>query len=143
MTKTTHETPTREEWLAARLELLKAEKELTHRSDEPARRRQELLRVRIDKEYRCDTDDGSASLADLLKGCSQLLVHHFMYGPDYKAGYPTCSSFADGFNGIAVHLVNHGVMLWQCRRAPLEKLQAYKRRMGWTFPRGVFTQQRF
>jgi predicted dithiol-disulfide oxidoreductase (DUF899 family) len=131
---TTHKTGTRKEWLTARLELLEAEKELTRRSDELARRRQELPWVRIDKEYRFDTDEGNASLADLFRGRSQLLVYHFMFGPDYKAGCPSCSAIADGFNGIAVHLANHDVMLWAVSRAPLAKLQAYKRRMGWTFP---------
>jgi predicted dithiol-disulfide oxidoreductase (DUF899 family) len=129
-----HKTGTREEWLAARLTLLEAEKELTRRSDELARQRQELPWVRIDKSYRFDTDEGSASLADLFKGRSQLLVYHFMFGPDYKAGCPSCSGIADGFNGVAVHLANHDVMLWAVSRAPLEKLQAYKQRMGWTFP---------
>ena len=131
---TKHKTGTFEEWLAARLELLKAEKELTHRSDELALRRQELPWVRIDKEYRFETDEGSASLADLFRGRSQLLVYHFMFGPDYAAGCPSCSSIADGFNGFVVHLANHDVMLWAVSRAPLEKLQAYKRRMGWIFP---------
>ena len=131
---TDHKTATREQWLAARLELLEAEKELTRRSDELAQRRQELPWVRIDKEYRFETDEGSASLADLFKGRSQLLVYHFMFGPDYKAGCPSCSAIADGFNGFAVHLANHDVMLWAVSRAPLAKLQAYKRRMGWTFP---------
>ena len=125
---------TRQEWLTARLELLEAEKELTRRSDELARRRQELPWVRIDKEFRFETDEGSASLADLFRGRSQLLVYHFMFGPDYTAGCPSCSSIADGFNGIAVHLANHDVMLWAVSRAPLAKLQAYKQRMGWTFP---------
>jgi predicted dithiol-disulfide oxidoreductase (DUF899 family) len=131
---TTHTTVTREEWLAARLELLEAEKELTQRGDELARQRQELPWVRIDKEYRFDTDEGGAALADLFQGRSQLLVYHFMFGPDYTAGCPACSAIADGFNGFAVHLANHDVMLWAVSRAPLEKLQAYKRRMGWTFP---------
>src|ERR1700716_2751135 len=131
---TKHLTGTRKEWLAARLELLEAEKELTRRSDELARRRQELPWVRIDKEYRFDSDAGSASLSDLFRGRSQLLVYHFMFGPDYKAGCPSCSAIADGFNGIAIHLANHDVMLWAVSRAPLAKLQAYKRRMGWTFP---------
>jgi predicted dithiol-disulfide oxidoreductase (DUF899 family) len=131
---TKHMTGTREEWLAARLELLEAEKELTRRGDELARRRQELPWVRIDKEYRFDTDEGGASLADLFRGRSQLLVYHFMFGPDYKAGCPSCSAIADGFNGFAVHLANHDVMLYAVSRAPLAKLQAYKRRMGWTFP---------
>ena len=124
----------REEWLRARKELLEAEKELTRGSDELARRRQELPWVRIDKEYRFETDEGSASLADLFRGRSQLLVYHFMFGPDYKAGCPSCSAIADGFNGFAVHLANHDVMLSAVSRAPLAKLQAYKRRMGWTFP---------
>ena len=131
---TTHTTGTREEWLAARLELLKAEKELTRRSDELAQQRQALPWVRVDKAYRFETDEGSAALADLFQGRSQLLIYHFMFGPDYKAGCPSCSSIADGFNGIAVHLANHDVMLWAVSRAPLAKLQAYKRRMGWTFP---------
>jgi predicted dithiol-disulfide oxidoreductase (DUF899 family) len=124
----------RKEWLAARLELLDAEKDLTRRSDELARRRQELPRVRIDKSYRFETDEGSASLPDLFRGRSQLLVYHFMFGPDYSAGCPACSAIADGFNGFAVHLGNHDVALWAVSRAPLAKLQAYKRRMGWTFP---------
>jgi predicted dithiol-disulfide oxidoreductase (DUF899 family) len=131
---TKHLTGTRKEWLAARLDLLKAEKELTRRSDELARRRQELPWVRIDKEYRFETDEGSASLVDLFRGRSQLLVYHFMFGPDYKAGCPSCSAIADGFNGFAVHLANHDVMLSAVSRAPLAKLQAYKRRMGWAFP---------
>ena len=131
---TKHKTGTREEWLAARLELLAAEKELTRRSDELAGRRQELPWVRVDKEYRFDTDEGNASLADLFRGRSQLLIYHFMFGPDYKAGCPSCSAIADGFNGSVIHLANHDVMLWAVSRAPLEKLQAYKRRMGWTFP---------
>jgi predicted dithiol-disulfide oxidoreductase (DUF899 family) len=130
----TPKTGTREEWLTARLGLLQAEKDFTRRSDELARRRQELPWVRIDKEYRFDTDEGSALLPDLFKGRSQLLVYHFMFGPDYKAGCPSCSMIADGFNGLAVHLANHDVMLWAVSRAPLAKLQAYKRRMGWTFP---------
>ena len=129
-----HITGTREEWLAARHDLLEAEKELTRQSDELARRRQELPWVRIDKAYRFETDEGNASLADLFRGRSQLLVYHFMFGPDYKAGCPSCSTIADGFNGIAVHLANHDVTLSAVSRAPLAKLQAYKRRMGWTFP---------
>jgi predicted dithiol-disulfide oxidoreductase (DUF899 family) len=131
---TEHVTGTRKEWLSARLELLEAEKDLIHRSDELARRRQELPWVRIDKAYRFDTDEGSATLADLFRGRSQLLVYHFMFGPDYTAGCPSCSAIADGFNGIAVHLANHDVMLSVVSRAPLAKLQAYKQRMGWTFP---------
>jgi predicted dithiol-disulfide oxidoreductase (DUF899 family) len=131
---TMHVTGTREEWLAARLELLAAEKELTRRSDELARRRRQLPWVRIDKEYRFETDEGSASLAELFRGCSQLLVYHFMFGPDYNAGCPSCSAIADGFDGFVVHLANHDVTLAAVSRAPLAKLQAYKRRMGWTFP---------
>ena len=122
-----HTTGTREQWLAARLELLKAEKELTRQSDALARQRRELPWVRIDKPYRFETEQGAASLADLFRGRSQLLVYHFMFGPDYKAGCPSCSSIADGFNGIAVHLANHDVMLWAVSRTPLAKLHAYKR----------------
>src|SRR6266478_816128 len=131
---TDHKTGTREQWLAARLQLLKAEKELTRRSDELVRRRQELPWVRIDKKYKFDTDEGSASLADLFRGRSQLLVYHYMFGPDYTAGCATCSTIADGFDGFVVHLANHDVALSAVSRAPLAKLQAYKRRMGWTFP---------
>jgi predicted dithiol-disulfide oxidoreductase (DUF899 family) len=131
---TKHKTGTREEWLAARLELLEAEKELTRRSDELARRRQELPWVRIDKEYRFETDEGNATLLDLFRRRSQLLVYHFMFGSDYTAGCATCSTIADGFNGFVVHLANHDVTLSAVSRAPLAKLQAYKRRMGWTFP---------
>ncbi len=131
---TKHPTGTREQWLAARVELLAAEKELTRRSDELARRRQQLPWVRIDKKYRFETDEGKASLADLFRGRSQLLVYHFMFGPDYAAGCATCSSIADGFNGVAVHLANHDVTLMAISQAPFAKLQAYKRRMGWTFP---------
>jgi predicted dithiol-disulfide oxidoreductase (DUF899 family) len=131
---TNHKTGTRKEWLAARLALLDAEKELTRQSDELARRRQELPWVRIDKDYHFETDEGSVSLADLFRGRSQLLVYHFMFGPDYTAGCPSCSAIADGFNGSVVHLANHDVMLWAVSRAPLAKLQTYKRRMGWTFP---------
>jgi predicted dithiol-disulfide oxidoreductase (DUF899 family) len=129
-----HLTGTRSEWLAARIELLEAEKELTRRSNELARRRQELPWVRVDKEYRFDMDEGNASLAELFQGRSQLLVYHFMFGPDYTAGCPSCSAIADGFNGFVVHLANHDVTLMAVSRAPLAKLQAYKRRMGWTFP---------
>ncbi len=131
---TRHMTGTREEWLAARLELLEAEKELTRRSDELAKRRQALPWVRVEKDYRFETDEGSASLADLFRGRSQLLVYHFMFGPDYTVGCPSCSSIADGFDGFAVHLANHDVTLSAVSRAPLAKLQAYRRRMGWTFP---------
>jgi predicted dithiol-disulfide oxidoreductase (DUF899 family) len=131
---TAHETGTREEWLAARLELLEAEKALSRRGDELARQRQELPWVRIDKEYRFGTDEGSASLADLFAGRSQLLIYHFMFGPDYTAGCPTCSAIADGFDGSVVHLAHHDVTLCVVSRAPLPKLQAYKQRMGWSFP---------
>jgi len=131
---TSHKTGTREDWLAARLALLKEEKELTSRSDEIAGRRQALPWVRIEKTYAFDTAEGPAALADLFRGRSQLLVYHFMFGPDFTAGCPSCSSIADGFNGIEVHLANHDVMLWAVSRAPLEKLMAYERRMGWTFP---------
>ena len=131
---TKHRTGTREEWLAGRLELLDAEKELTRRSDELARRRRELPWVRIDKDYSFETDQGNESFSDLFRGRSQLLVYHFMFGPDYAAGCPACSAIADGFNGFAVHLANHDVILWAVSRAPLEKLQAYKKRMGWSFP---------
>src|SRR5262245_51929205 len=130
----THKTGTREEWRAARLELLQAEKELTRRGDELAQRRQELPWVRIDKQYPFETDEGKASLGDLFQGRSQLLVYHFMLGPDYKAGCPSCSAIADGFNGFAVHLANHDVTLTAVSRAPLAKVQAYKKRMGWSFP---------
>ena len=131
---TTHRTGTRNEWLVERLDLLEAEKELTRRSDELAQRRQALPWIRVDKEYRFDTDEGSAPLAGLFRERSQLLVYHFMFGPGYSAGCPSCSMIADGFDGFAVHLANHDVMLWAVSRAPLSKLQPYKRRMGWTFP---------
>jgi predicted dithiol-disulfide oxidoreductase (DUF899 family) len=132
--KREHNIASREEWLAARLALLKEEKELTRRSDELARRRQELPWVRVDKKYKFETDEGSASLPDLFRGRSQLLIYHFMFGPDYTGGCPSCSTIADGFNGFGVHLANHDVTLSAVSRAPLAKLQAYKRRMGWTFP---------
>jgi predicted dithiol-disulfide oxidoreductase (DUF899 family) len=131
---TTHATGTREEWLAARLELLEAEKEHTRRSDELARQRQALPWVRVDKAYRFDTDAGSASLVDLFQGRSQLLVYHFMFGPDYTAGCPSCSAIADGFDGFTVHLAHHDVTLCAISKAPLAKLQGFKRRMGWRFP---------
>src|SRR6266446_1450996 len=129
-----HNIVSQKEWLAARLGLLKEEKELTRRSDELAQRRQELPWVKIDKEYRFETDKGKASLSDLFRGRSQLLVYHFMFGPDYKAGCPSCSAIADGFNGIAIHLANHDVVFWAISRAPLAQLNEYKKRMGWTFP---------
>ena len=131
---TNHMTGTRKDWLAARVELLKAEKEHTRRGDELAQKRQELPWVRVDKDYRFETDKGSASLADLFQGRTQLLIYHFMFGPDYTAGCPSCSAIADGFNGSVVHLANHDVTLMAVSRAPLAKLQAYKRRLGWTFP---------
>ncbi|HZF29791.1 MAG TPA: DUF899 domain-containing protein [Gammaproteobacteria bacterium] len=131
---TKHKTGTRKEWLAARLDLLQAEKDLTRRSDELTQRRQELPWVRVEKQYRFDTDEGSASLADLFGGRSQLLVYHLMFGPDYKAACPSCSSIADGFNGITVHLANHDVALWAVSRGQLAKLQAYKKRLDWMFP---------
>src|SRR5512144_3028489 len=129
-----HKIARREEWLAAREKLLEREKEHTRLGDELARQRRALPWVRVEKDYRFDTDEGSASLKDLFRGRSQLLVYHFMFGPDYTAGCPSCSSIADGFNGIAVHLENHDVTLSAISRAPLAKLQTYKRRMGWTFP---------
>ena len=129
-----HKVVSQEEWLAVRVELLKAEKELTRRSDEIARKRQELPWVKIEKEYQFDNDEGKASLPDLFKGRSQLLVYHFMLGPEYTAGCPHCSNIADGFNGFWLHLAKHDVMLWAISRAPIEKIQAYKKRMGWTFP---------
>jgi predicted dithiol-disulfide oxidoreductase (DUF899 family) len=131
---TSHKTGTREEWLAARLELLEAEKELTRRGDDVSRRRQELPWVRVDKDYRFETDEGTVSLTDLFRGRSQLLVYHFMFGPDYTAGCPSCSAIADGFNASAVHLAGHDVTLCAVSRAPFAKLDAYKRRMGWSFP---------
>jgi predicted dithiol-disulfide oxidoreductase (DUF899 family) len=131
---TKHKTGTRQEWLAARLELLKDEKELTRRGDELARRRQELPWVRLDKHYRFETDEGTVSLEDLFRGRSQLLIYHFMFGPDYAAGCPACSSIADGFNGFVVHLAHHDVTMYAVSRAPFAKLRAYKQRMNWTFP---------
>ena len=129
-----HKVVSREEWIAARKELLKDEKKLTRRSDEIAKKRQALPWVKIDKEYRFETDEGKASLADLFRGRSQLLVYHFMFGPDYTAGCPSCSAIADGFNGIAIHLANHDVMFWAVSRAPLAQLNEYKKRMAGRFP---------
>jgi predicted dithiol-disulfide oxidoreductase (DUF899 family) len=131
---TDHKIGTREEWLSARLKLLEAEKAVTRRGDEMAQLRRELPWVRVEKEYRFETDEGKASLADLFRGHSQLLVYHFMFGPDWTAGCPVCSTIADGFDGFAVHLANHDVTLSAVSRAPLPKIQAYKRRMGWSFP---------
>ena len=130
----THETGTREQWLKARLELLEAEKALTRQSDAVALRRQQLPWVRIDKDYAFETDKGRQTLGDLFAGRSQLLVYHFMFGPTWSAGCPSCTSIADAFNGFVVHLANHDVMLTAVSRAPLAKLQAYKQRMGWDFP---------
>ena len=129
-----HKTGTRQEWMAARLKLLAAEKELTHRSDALALQRQQLPWVRVDKQYSFDTEAGRAALADLFQGRSQLLVYHFMFGPDYSAGCPSCSMIADGFDGFAVHLAHHDVTLCAVSRAPLAKLLAYRERMGWRFP---------
>jgi predicted dithiol-disulfide oxidoreductase (DUF899 family) len=134
MTMATHPTASREEWLRQRLELLAAEKELTRKSDELARRRQALPWVTVEKDYRFETCQGEKSLADLFHGRSQLLVYHLMFGPDYKAACPSCTAIADGFNGFWEHLANHDVMLVAISRAPFEKLRAYKERMGWTFP---------
>jgi predicted dithiol-disulfide oxidoreductase (DUF899 family) len=131
---TTHRIGTRDEWLAARRELLAAEKEVTRKSDELAKRRQALPWVRVDQDYRLATDDGTRSLKDMFRGRSQLIIYHFMFGPDFSAGGPSGAAIADGFDRIAVHLANHDVMLWAVSRAPLPKLQAYKRRMGWSFP---------
>jgi predicted dithiol-disulfide oxidoreductase (DUF899 family) len=124
---------TRQEWRVARLELLEAEKELTRRNDELARQRRNLPWVPLDKEYQFETSQGTATLTDLFDGRSQLLVYHFMFGPDYEAGCPSCSSIADGFNGSAVHLANHDVTLCAVSRAPFSRLKEYKERMGWTF----------
>lgn len=129
-----HTVGTRTEWLAARLELLKAEKEHTRRGDELALMRKRLPWVRVDKDYRFETDEGPASFPDLFRGRSQLLIYHLMFGPNYTAACPSCSAIADGFNGFQIHLANHDVMLWAVSRGPLAKLQAYKKRMSWTFP---------
>jgi len=131
---TTHAIASRDEWLGQRLELLKAEKALTHQSDALAKQRQALPWVRVEKDYRFDTDQGQASLADLFRGRSQMIVYHFMFGPDFKAGCPSCSAIADGFDGVWRHLAHHDVMFWAISRAPLEKLDAYKVRMDWSFP---------
>src|SRR5438105_590746 len=131
---TKHKTGTREQWLAARLELLKAEKELTRQGDALARRRQEMPWVRVEKNYQFETEEGKVALVDLFRGRSQLLVYHFMFGPEYTAGCPACSAVADGFQGNVVHLANHDVAFTAVSRAPLAKLRAFKRRMGWSFP---------
>lgn len=131
---TSHATGTREEWIDARLKLLEAEKNYSRMGDALAKQRQALPWVRIDKDYRLETDDGPLSLADLFRGRSQLITYHFMFGPDYTAGCPSCSAIADGFNGIVTHLENHDVSFCAVSRAPLPRLQEYKQRMGWTFP---------
>jgi predicted dithiol-disulfide oxidoreductase (DUF899 family) len=131
---TDHEAVTREEWAAARDELLAREKEHTRLGDELARRRRELPWVRVEKEYLFDTDDGTRTLAELFDGRSQLLVYHFMFGPSYQAGCPTCSSMADTVDGALPHLHARDVTMMYVSQAPLEKLQAYKRRMGWNMP---------
>jgi predicted dithiol-disulfide oxidoreductase (DUF899 family) len=124
---------TGEEWRATRVELLELEKEQTRRSDELARQRRELPWVPLEKDYTFETDDGPTTLADLFDGRSQLLVYHFMFGPAYEAGCPTCSSAADTFDGGIVHLNARDVTMICVSRAPLDKLNAYKRRMGWSF----------
>jgi predicted dithiol-disulfide oxidoreductase (DUF899 family) len=131
---TEHKIGTREEWAAAREELLAREKEHTRLGDELARQRRELPRVQVEKEYRFDTDDGEKTLAELFDGRSQLLIYHFMFGPSYEAGCPTCSSMADGIEGVLAHLHARDVTFVLVSQAPLEKLLAYKRRMGWTIP---------
>src|SRR5262245_28614957 len=132
---TDHRLGTREEWLAARRELLAAEKEHTRRADELARQRRELPWVAVDKEYEFDTEGGRKTLAELFDGRSQLVVYHFMFGPDYEAGCPSCSAIADGFNGFVPHLAHRADVTMLCvSRAPLEKLLAYREHMGWTFP---------
>jgi predicted dithiol-disulfide oxidoreductase (DUF899 family) len=129
-----HRTGTREEWLDARRKLLSEEKELTRRSDDLARRRADLPWVRLEKTYGFTTESGPASIADLFGGRSQLVVYHFMFGPDYAAGCPSCSAIADGFDGTGAHFRNHDVAFWAISRAPLPKLLAYRERMGWSFP---------
>jgi predicted dithiol-disulfide oxidoreductase (DUF899 family) len=131
---TNHKVVGREEWQVARDELLAREKEHTRMADELARRRRELPWVAIEKEYRFDAEDGTRTLAELFDGRSQLVVYHFMFGPNYEAGCPTCSSMADGFDGLVPHLHARDVTLLCVSRAPLEKLQAYRSRMGWSFP---------
>jgi len=129
-----HKIGTREEWLAAREELLKREKDHTRLGDDLAQLRRELPWVRVEKDYRFETDDGEKSLADLFDGRSQLLVYHFMFGPSYEAGCPINSSIADGIDGILPHLNARDATMLLVSQAPLEKLQAYKRRMGWRLP---------
>jgi predicted dithiol-disulfide oxidoreductase (DUF899 family) len=129
-----HQNATGDEWLHARLELLEAEKELTRRTDEVSRQRRALPRVQVDKDYRFDTEDGEATLADLFSGRSQLIVYHFMYAPGWDEGCPSCSSVADGFDETHLHLQAHDVAFTAVSRAPLEELLAYRDRMGWSFP---------
>ena len=131
---TDHPIATHDEWLEARLELLTAEKEHTRLGDDLARRRRDLPWVRVDADYVFDTADGEATLADLFDGRSQLVVYHFMYGPTWDEGCPSCSSVADGFDETYLHLVNHDVAFTAVSRAPLPKLLAYRERMGWSFP---------
>ena len=131
---TKHQVGTCEEWLAAREELLEREKELTRRSDELARQRLKLPWVRVDEPYSFETHDGPKSLAELFDGRSQLLVYHLMFGPEDEAACPGCSFYADHLDGSVMHLNRHDVTLLCASRAPLEKLDAYKRRMGWSFP---------
>src|ERR671937_2285939 len=131
---TNHKIVSREEWADARKELLAREKEHTRLGDDLARQRRELPWVPVDKEYRFETDEGTRTLAELFDGRSQLLVYHFMFGPDYEAGCPVCSSSADTVNGAVPHLNARDVTMVYVSRAPLDKLQAYKRRMGWSFP---------
>jgi predicted dithiol-disulfide oxidoreductase (DUF899 family) len=128
-----HRMGTREEWEAAREELLEREKELTHLNEELAQRRMELPWVPIEKEYSFQTEDGTKSLAELFDGRSQLVVYNFMFGPTYEAGCPVCSSIADSFDGVLAHLAARDVTMICVSRAPLEKLLAYKERMGWSF----------
>src|SRR5437773_10642035 len=129
-----HKVVSRDEWTAAREELLAREKEHTRLGDELAQRRRELPWVRVEKEYRFDTDDGTRTLAELFDGRSQLLVYHFMFGPSYEAGCPTCSSMADTIDGLLPHLHARDVTLLLVSRAPLARLQAYKQRLGWSIP---------
>jgi predicted dithiol-disulfide oxidoreductase (DUF899 family) len=134
MVKVSHKIASHDEWLEARKRFLIKEKEYTRLGDKLAQERRDLPWERVEKDYVFDTAEGKKSLADLFAGRSQLLIYHFMFGPDYTAGCPSCSAIADGFNGFAVHLANHDVMLWAVSRAPLDKIEAYKQRMGWTFP---------
>jgi predicted dithiol-disulfide oxidoreductase (DUF899 family) len=129
-----HKIGTQEEWQAARDELLTQEKALTRRADELAERRRALPRVPVEKEYELETSDGEKSLADLFDGRSQLLIYHFMFGPSYEAGCPTCSSMVDGFDGLLPHLHARDVTMLLVSRAPLERLLAYKERLGWSIP---------